>query len=326
MFLSVVFVLSGLVLLYFGGEGLVRGAVSIAHRMKISMLLVSTVIVGFGTSMPEMIVSIQAALDGAPDISLGNVVGSNIANILLILGLCALIVPIVGAGHSVIRDVWVVMGSALMLALACLVFPSGGLILGLVFLAVLAAYLTWSYRQDKKNDTSRLPEAEAKVEHFEEDVDASPPLKTPRAVLYTLGGMGVLALGAKLLVMGSVDIARTFGLSEAVIGLTLVAVGTSLPELATGVVAALKRHSDVILGNVLGSCVFNVLAILGVTMLVADIPFTSRIADFDAWIMLAVTVILLPVVLTGRVISRREGAMFLAIYIAYTIWLLFGGR
>lgn len=326
MFLSVVFVLSGLVLLYVGGEGLVRGAVSIAHRMKISMLLVSTVIVGFGTSMPEMTVSVQAALDGAPDIALGNVVGSNIANILLILGVCALIAPIVGTGHSVVRDVWVVIASSLMLALSGLVFPAGGLVLGLVFLAALAGYLTWSYRQDKKTDTGHPSEAETKVEHFEEDVEASPPLKMPRAVLYTVGGIGVLVLGAKLLVLGSVDIARTFGLSEAVIGLTLVAIGTSLPELATGIVAALKKHSDVILGNVLGSSVFNVLAILGVTMTVAQIPFISRIADFDAWIMLGVAVILLPVVLTGRVISRKEGALFLFLYMSYTLWLLLGGR
>jgi cation:H+ antiporter len=213
----------------------------------------------------------------------------------------------------------------LLLGLSAYFLKEGGALLGGVYVLLLIAYLAFSYMQDKKGNGVVVAEKANEVAHFEEDVQADPAMKMWKAILFSVGGIAVLIGGAKLLVLGSVDIARTFGVPEAVIGLTLVAVGTSLPELATGVIASFKRHSDVILGNILGSCIFNILAILGITMLFSPIPFTSQIADFDTWLMIAVTLVLLPVVLTGRVISRIEGGIFLTIYIAYTAWLFLGG-
>lgn len=310
-------------MLFIGGEGLVRGAVSIAQKMKISTLLVSTVVVGFGTSMPEMTVSIQAALDGSPDIALGNVVGSNICNILLILGIAALISPVAARGMAIMRDAWVVVLVSVLLVLASFM-PQGGLILGLGFIAVLVAYLVFSYRQDRATIQPPPTEGEVLLQHAAEDMHAE-GMGLARSVVYAVGGIGILIFGAKMLVIGAVDIARAFNLSEAVIGLTLVAIGTSLPELATAVIASLKKHSDIIIGNVLGSNIFNILAILGVTMTVAPIPFTSEIADRDIWIMLGAAVVVLPVILTGKVISRKEGLVFFTAYIAYTAFLLYGG-
>ncbi len=309
-------ILGGLVLLFFGGEGLIKGAVSLARNFGLSKLLVSAVIVGFGTSMPEMTVSVGAALRGASDIAVGNVVGSNIANILLILGLAAVLCPIFVAGAAVKRDTLVMLGASLAL---CGLALSGmiGFLAGFLMFAALVGYIVWSYCQDKKGGAET-------AQHIEEDIEGDPRLSPMKAWVFTVSGLGLLIGGAYLLVEGAVAIARDFGISEAVIGLTIVAVGTSLPELATSVVAALKKHSDVIIGNIVGSNIFNILAILGVTAMISPIPFGTHIASYDVWIMLGVAAFLSIYLLRNLTIGRVSGIAMLIVYCAYTAWLYVG--
>lgn len=315
--LDVLMILAGLVLLFFGGEGLIKGAVSLARNFGLSKLLVSAVVIGFGTSMPEMTVSIGAALKGASDIAIGNVVGSNIANILLIVGLAAILCPIWIAGAAVKRDAFVMLGASLAL---CGLAMTGmiGFMAGVTMFAALMGYIIWSYTQDKKTGAET-------VQHIEEDIEGTPPLSQAKGWVFVLAGLGLLVAGAYILVEGAVSIARDFGISEAVIGLTIVAVGTSLPELATALVAAYRKHSDVIIGNVLGSNIFNILAILGITAMVSPIPVAAQIANYDVWIMLGVAVFLSVYLLRGLSIGRVSGIAMILAYGGYTAWLYTGG-
>lgn len=316
MLIDVLMIVAGLVLLFFGGEGLIKGAVSLARRFGLSKLLVSAVIVGFGTSMPELTVSIGAALKGSSEIALGNVVGSNIANILLILGVASLLYPITVPASSVRRDVCMMIGASLVLCALSLI-GAIGFIAGLGMFVTLNLYILWSYRQDKMTQGAR-------ADHLQDDIDGEVPLPTLHASLYTFGGLALLIAGAYLMVEGAVAIARTFGISEAVIGLTIVAVGTSLPELATCVVAALRKHGDVIIGNVLGSNIFNIFSILGLTAIIFPIPITGQIATFDVWIMLITALVLSIYLLRGIAIARVSGIAMLLAYSAYTYWLYAG--
>lgn len=318
MMMDVVFVVAGLVLLFFGGEGLVRGAVEIATKFKISTLLVSLVIVGFGTSVPELLVSVQAALDNAPDIALGNVVGSNIANIFLILGVSAAFTPIMCGSAPIRRDMVAVIAASLLLAGFSMTHDISW-VGGSAMLVLLVGYLTYCYSRERKDQASAELAA-----HIKEDLSVDPPpAQAPfyKSVLWTLGGLAMLAVGAKILVIGAVNIATAAGVSQAVIGLTLVAIGTSLPELATAAVAAMKKHADVVIGNVLGSNLFNILAILGITGVIVPIPFAGRIADIDVWIMLAVAFVLAAFVFTVGRLGRGVGWAFLAAYFGYMVWL-----
>jgi len=259
MYYDLFLVAAGFILLFIGGEGLVRGSVAIAERLGISKLLIGLVIVGFGTSMPELLVSVKAALDGAPEIALGNVVGSNIANVLLIIGVAAVIAPITAWERTAVREALV----ATLVSLAAFVLVQGEIITrneGIAMLVVLAGYLFASYWLERRDRESKTFQHEA--EEFE-DIPLPRPWLAP---VLALGGIAALVFGADMLVKGAVSIARDFGVSDAVIGLSLVAIGTSLPELATAIVAALRRHSDVVLGNVIGSNIFNILAILGITV------------------------------------------------------------
>ncbi len=314
--MDILMILGGLVLLFFGGEGLIKGAVSLARNFGLSKLLVSAVVVGFGTSMPEMTVSVSAALKGASDIAVGNVVGSNIANILLIIGLAAILCPIFVAGSAVKRDAFVMLGASIIL---CGLALTGNisLIFGLLMFSALIAYIAWSYMQDKKRGAET-------VQHIEEDIEGEKQLSLLKASVYAVAGLILLIGGAYILVEGAVAIARDFGLSEAVIGLTIVAVGTSLPELATAVVAAMRKHSDVIIGNIVGSNIFNILAILGITAMISPIPIGAQIATYDVWIMLGVAVFLSIYLLRGLSIGRVSGIAMLAAYCAYTAWLYIG--
>lgn len=309
-------ILAGLVLLFFGGEGLIKGAVSLARNFGLSKLLVSAVVVGFGTSMPEMTVSIGAALKGASDIAIGNVVGSNIANILLIIGLAAILCPILIAGAPVKRDTLVMLGASLAL---CGLAMTGmiGFLAGIAMFAALLGYVVWSYTQDKKGGAET-------AQHIQEDIEGAPSLSRTKAGIFVLAGLGLLVAGAYILVEGAVSIARDFGISEAVIGLTIVAVGTSLPELATALVAAYRKHSDVIIGNVLGSNIFNILSILGITAMVSPIPVAAQIANYDVWIMLGVAVFLSVYLLRGLSIGRVSGIAMILVYCGYTAWLYAG--
>ncbi len=314
--MDILMILSGLVLLFFGGEGLIKGAVSLARNFGLSKLLVSAVVVGFGTSMPEMTVSVGAALKGASDIAVGNVVGSNIANILLIVGLAAILCPIFVAGSAVKRDTFVMLGASFVL---CGLALTGNISFtaGLFMFSALIAYIAWSYMQDKKRGAET-------VLHIEEDIEGEKQLSPLKASVYAVAGLVLLIGGAYILVEGAVAIARDFGLSEAVIGLTIVAVGTSLPELATAVVAACRKHSDVIIGNIVGSNIFNILAILGITAMISPIPIGTQIATYDVWIMLGVAVFLSIYLLRGLSIGSISGIAMLIAYCAYTAWLYIG--
>jgi len=302
------FILAGLVLLFFGGEGLVRGAVAIADRFGISKLIVGMVIVGFGTSAPELLVSVQAALSGSPDIAIGNVVGSNIANVLLILGIAALIAPVPNCDRAILRDALVMVAASVWLV-ALLRSGAIGEVAGGAMLAALAAYLGATYWQERRRQATVF-EKEA-----EEVTDL--PLSAPMAWGAVLLGLVFLVLGARFLVEGATGIARLFGVSEAVIGLTIVAVGTSLPELATGIVAALRRHAEVVLANVIGSNIFNILCILGVTSLIAPVPVALKFAALDGPVMLGVAGGTALLLIAVRTLGRPLGLVLLAGYALY---------
>ncbi|PZO78695.1 MAG: sodium:calcium antiporter [Micavibrio aeruginosavorus] len=307
----------GLVLLFFGGEGLLKGSVSLARRFGLSNFLIGAVVVGFGTSMPELSVSLKAAFDNASGIVVGNVVGSNIANILLILGICAFICPILVTDRSVFRDVFVmIFGSVLLCAFALTGVIN--LAFGAVFFAGLIVYIIYSYKQDRQKSAAQQAEI---IKHVEEDTEGAIALPLWQALLYVVIGLALLAGGATLLVEGASAIARGFGISETVIGLSLVAVGTSLPELATGVVAAWRKHTDIILGNIIGSNIFNIMAILGITAIISPVEVPEQIVNVDMWVMLAVSVLLGILLRTSHRLSRLEGVAMFALYGGYMGWL-----
>lgn len=301
----------GVLLLALGGEALIRGSLSAAKRLGISPLLSGLVIVGFGTSAPELVVSVDAVWNNRLDIAVGNIVGSNIGNIFLILGICALIAPLAVKPLVLRRDVIaVLLANVLFIVLAMNgeIGPAAGIIL----LATLLAYLGGTYWSEKQQIA---PSSELHIAESEE-------LTTlPRSTIWTavlvISGLLLLIIGSQVLLIGAVGIATHFEISEAIIGLTLVAVGTSLPELSISVFATLRRHADVAVGNVLGSNIFNLLGILGISALVQPLQVSPRILIFDQWVMLAATVMLFLFLISGRQLSRREGGMFLAAYATY---------
>lgn len=309
--LDLLFVAIGVLLLTGGGEALIRGSLAAAHRLGISPLLSGLLIVGFGTSAPELVVSVEAALSERPDIAIGNVVGSNIGNILLILGLCALITPLAVKPLVLQRDgVTVVAASILFLVLV------GGDALmrcdAAVLLLALMVYLIWAYWTERSGGA---PSAELHI--AEGEAVTSVPKSPLWIVVAVVLGLSLLVVGSQVLLKGAVGIAQWFGVSEAVIGLTLVAVGTSLPELSISVIAALRRHADVAVGNILGSNIFNLLGILGISALLQPLPVHERILQFDQWVMLATSLILLLFLYTGNRLSRFEGGLLLLGYGVY---------
>jgi cation:H+ antiporter len=312
--MDIVYLVVGLGLLFLGGESLLRGSVAIAKKFKLSTLFVSMVLVGFGTSAPEFMVSVAAATQGVPTIALGNVIGSNIANILLILGLSAIIMPVMCRRKEMMRDTFAVLIASLVLAGLAL-HGSVGRLAGLLMLALLIVYIIYAYRSQRAKTQT---DAEYR-DHIEADV-GGPMGSIYVSVLIVIAGFFLLAGGAYLLVEGATSIATRLGVSDAVIGLTIVAVGTSLPELATAAVAAVRKHSDVVIGNVIGSNLFNILGVLGATAAVSSVPFEGRLAQFDIWVTLAVAVALVPLVWTGRKIGRGYGFVFLSLYIIYLVW------
>ena len=308
----------GLVFLVAGGDVLVRGSVGLAKRFGISELLIGLVLVGFGTSTPELMTSLLAALNGSAGIAVGNVAGSNIANILLILGLTAVICPLRVEPAALMRD-----GPAnLLAALAFTGLAISGFVgreAGLALVLSLAAYLVLTYRMEKG---TRTPSAE--LHRSEVQLVASPAPKTGLllSLAMAFGGLAMILGGAHFLVAGATQLAQAAGISDAVIGVTIVAVGTSLPELVTSVVAALKRQTDIALGNILGSNLFNILGILGVTALVSPLKVPHEIMQLDIWVLLGATAILLVFSMSGWRICRREGAVMLVAYGVYTAVVL----
>ena len=307
------FVVLGLVTLLLAGDFLVRAAVNLALRLGISVLVVSLTVVAFGTSAPELLIVLSAMADDAPGLAMGNIVGSNTANILLVLGLPALAAGLYTTGFDTKKAfISMILATVLFITLA-FVGPfswwHGGLML-----AVLAAILldqAWTARR-----VSRVAVATEDLN----GVDTSIP--GWKITLYLLLGLVGLPLGAKVLVVNAEIIAREFGVPETAIGLTLIAVGTSLPELATTTVAAIRRQADVALGNVIGSNMFNLLAIIGIAALVGPIPVADEFLRFDLWVMLAASFLLIPFVFFGRNITRIWGAALTLLYMAYLLAVL----
>lgn len=317
--LTLMLLIVGLVVLLLGAELLVRGASRLAIGFGISPLVVGLTVVAFGTSSPELAVSIGAALSGQADIALGNVVGSNIANVLLILGISAVITPLVVTQKLVRREVPLMIGVSFLLLLLGLDGRIGRLD-GLLFFAGLVAYTVFAIRQSRR-ETSAV-QAEYGAEFGK--VGSMTARQTIFSVAFLVIGLALLLLGARWLVNGAVSIARALGLSELVIGLTVIAAGTSLPEVATSVIASIRGERDIAVGNVVGSNLFNILSVLGLTAAVTPggVGVPAAALRFDLPFMIAVAVACLPIFFTGYRIARWEGALFLAYYIAYTLYLI----
>ncbi|MBN2248543.1 MAG: calcium/sodium antiporter [Coriobacteriia bacterium] len=308
--------LLGFVLLFGGGEGLVRGAVAVARRFGLSSLLIGLTVVAAGTSAPELIVSLSAAIKGNADIALGNVVGSNIFNVLGVLGISALIAPIIVKPAEVKRDTLIMAGAMVALAVAA---QSGviGWPVGSMLIVAVIGYTVYSYRTELREKPA--PSAEL---HEHEGEEFEGPSSLWLGLLYIALGLGALVIGSQLLVTGATEIARTFGVPEAVIGLTLVAIGTSLPELATSIAAAVRGHSDVAVGNVLGSNIFNALLIIGATAVVRPIGVAESMARLDVWLMVAAALALIPLLIGRGRIGRVAGVVLTASYAIYAVLLL----
>jgi len=307
---NVVLVVVGLAGLYLGGELLVRSASSLARALGISPMVIGLTVVAFGTSAPELAATLVAAFRGAPELAIANVVGSNIANIGLILGLTALAYPLATSGTFLRREVpWMLAATAL--AIPLLFDGRLGRIEGLVLWAALAVFLVAAFR------SGGLP--------GDVDVVGVAPIGARRwpmrDVMAVVAGVAVLAYGAHALVTGATALATAWGVPERVIGLTLVALGTSLPELASSLVAALRRETDIILGNVIGSNLFNLLAVLGTAAVVHPIEVPVGGLRLDLLIMLGFALAVVPLMLVGRRLGRRDGALLLAAYLAYVGWL-----
>ena len=300
-------VIAGLALLALAGDLLVKGAVNLSLRLGIPALIVSLTIVAFGTSAPELLIAVDAVLNQAPAIAIGNVIGSNIANVLLVLGLPALFASLPHPTDHTADSYVMMLGASLVFTVALFLGPLTW-VHGLVFIVVLISILGHQIRVARTHMADTVVEgADAKIS------------RRKIAIFIAVGLVG-LPVGADLLVKGSVQIARTYGVSEGVIGLTLVAAGTSLPELATAIVAAIRRHGDVLIGNVIGSNVFNVLAIPGVAALVGTMPVDGEFLRFDIWIMLATSLLLAPVVFGAYGMSRLFGMALTGLYGAYVLF------
>ncbi|WP_371587905.1 calcium/sodium antiporter [Pseudoruegeria sp. SK021] len=312
----------GLVILLFAGDSLVRGAVNLSLRLGIPAMIVSLTIVAFGTSAPELLIAISAVLEGAPGLALGNVVGSNTANILLVLGIPAIISGLHCSSGDTVRNYAIMIGVTLAFVAMCFIGPISwidGIIL-LLALSLMILDQVRRARQYRRNAATNTGDSDDDLEDVE---GADPAMRGWKVALFLVLGLIGLPLGAQLLVESGVRIATDFGVSDTVIGLTLIAVGTSLPELATTVMAALRRNADVALGNVLGSNIFNLLAIIGVTSLVAPIPVDPAFLRVDLWVMVASSLLLAPFVLLGWTLTRLAGIIFTALYFVYIGFLLF---
>ena len=310
--MDLAFAALGLILLLLAGDALVRGAVALAVRLGIPALIVSLTIVSFGTSAPELFISVGAVMEGAPGIALGNVVGSNTANVLLVLGIPALISGI-DTRRSDTRRAYIFMMAASVWFVALCFFGPLIWVHGILLLGLLAGIFVDQTREAR----AHMRENSAK------DAKATDALMPwNRIILFLALGLVGLPLGAKLFVDAAVNIATAMGVSETVIGLTLVAIGTSLPELATTVIAAMRRETEVVLGNVIGSNMFNLLAIIGISTFFGGIPVDASFLRFDLWVMLGASVVLGGFVLARINISRAVGAVLTALYLAYVLVVL----
>jgi len=308
----------GLALLYYGAEFLVKGGSAIALKLKVSPLVIGLTLVAYATSAPEMVVSCDAAIKGLGDVSIGNVVGSNICNIALILGLCAIITPLQVNKKLLQFDVWLMIAASLAL-LGCFFLNSGvNRIEGAILLLCSIAYTVWSIYASRRE--SAMEESKS-AQDAATEITAPPSMNMLPAIALAVGGISALVLGGKLFVNAATLLAQLCGVSDAVIGLTVVAVGTSLPELATSLVAAVRKEQDIAIGNVIGSNIFNIFTILGVAPLISPLQAVG-INYVDIFLMLGLSLILYIFMKSNLKISRTECAILLAVYIAYTVYLI----
>ena len=303
-----IYIIGGLILLYFGANWLVQGAITLALHLGLSPLIVGLTVVALGTSVPEALVSVQAAIGHQGGIALGNVIGSNILNIALILGLSAFFNPLKVDSHLVKADVPLLAGATFMLVVLLEDFHISRMEGGFLLLCIVG------YVAGNIMTVKRTPPEENKIEGVEVPEDHSKNLW--RDISFLFIGLIALAFGSNFLVTGAVDLARIWGLSEALIGLTIVSIGTGTPEMATALMAAYRKRADLAIGNAVGSNLFNIMFVLGIAALVAPLD-GKGISSIDLYVMLGVTILLLPTVWTGRILDRKEGFLFLAIYVGY---------
>lgn len=312
MLLNILMLIIGLFILILGGDFLVKGASSLALRAHISPLVIGLTIVAFGTSAPELLISVKAALSGSPDMTMGNVVGSNICNLSLILGVTALIGVIHVQPDSIRIDWPVTMGSSLLLYFV--VKEETAMIQtyeGIIFLVLIVVYTVFIVRKSRKETKARRA--------LEEELDETAPSKNPvKDIVYIAIGCAGLYFGADWFVGGAKDLALFLGVSERVIGITVLALGTSLPELVTSIVASVKKETDLALGNLMGSNIFNILSILGITSIIKDIHVSDQIIRHDMVAMIGVTLLVLLLMLYKRAMGRVSGIILLVVYIFYT--------
>ncbi|MBY0564699.1 MAG: sodium:calcium antiporter [Hyphomonadaceae bacterium] len=310
----------GLALLALGGEAVVRGAVGVARRLGVSELLIGLTLVGFGTSTPELLTSVNAALAGSSGIAVGNVVGSNIGNILLIFAIVMLVRPVSVAPATIRRDGYIMIGvSVLFVAVATLVGELPRWVGG-AFLIGLIAYIAFTFLAERRHTDEPNTSAELHVAEVQPHDPGKPSLWV--SIAFALGGLALLIFGADLLVRGAITLAQLAGMSETVIGLTIVAVGTSLPELVASLAAALKGRSDVAVGNIVGSNIYNILGILGLTALIQPVPVPADMIWRDWFAMLAAAVVLVFVALRFGRFGRALGLSFIAAYAVYSYFLV----
>lgn len=305
------FLILGLVVLVVGGESLVRGAVAIAYRYKLSPLVVGMTIVSFGTSAPELLVSLQAALTGSPDIAIGNVIGSNISNLALVLAITAMIFPMPVKDDTIRIDWPMMMGATVLFYLAIVFDNKLNWYEGLAFVMILATFVVWLI---KKSRTENKEE--------EKIMQKEKATRMPYPILLVILGCVGLSFGARWLLDAAKVIAVNIGISEHVISVTIIAFGTSVPELTTSCIAAFRKQTDISLGNLIGSNLFNILAILGITGMVKEIEISAEVFNYDIFWLLGLSLFILPLVLLQKRISRIGGVMLFAIYISFLYFLL----
>lgn len=322
MFLAVISIVIGLAVLVAGAEGLVRGASSIAARFHISPLVIGLTVVAFGTSAPELAVNLISAINNEPELAIGNIIGSNIANILLILGISSLIVPLTVKASTVYKEIpFALLAVFLVFVMSNDVFINGSganslsRIDGIVLLSLLGVFMYYVYGlvKSEKSKQKELTDAGNETQNY--------ALAT--SIFFTLGGLVALMLGGRMLVSGAVSIATSFGLSEAFIGLTIVAIGTSLPELATSVVAATKKQADIAIGNIVGSNIFNVFFVLGTTSTILPLPVATKL-NSDIIVAIIATFLLFVFIYIGKKhkLTKIEGSLLLVGYVIYVISLV----
>jgi len=308
-----VLLIIGLIVLVVAGELLVRGAVGMALKFKISPLVIGMTIVSFGTSAPELLVSIRAAIDGHPELAIGNVLGSNIANIALVLGLSTMLLPITIKRTTKVLD-WPIMFLATLLFYVFALNRNFDWWEGLIYVLGLITfniYLFWKSMRDNKS---------ALIDNVEIEEDSN--LNLPKSLLFILIGIVGLAYGAKWLLNGAVDIATNFGVTEHVIGVTILAFGTSIPELITSIMAALKKQTDISVGNLIGSNIFNLMAVLGITSLIKEIPISEQVIQNDVFWVLGISLLLFPLMAFKNRIGRVSGAILFASYCLYIYFVV----